>query len=277
MSAPERVAAPDAALSIWREAPAFAGLKTAALGAFDCATVAVGARLIARTADRLAGEGFQAVIGPMDADTWSRHRLVIDSDGRAPFLMEPQNPAHFPLAFDEAGFEEIGRFFSAEAPLPDTPADIGSREDVTLRAIDPCEVELARIHALSLAAFANNFLYRPQSLDQFLESYRPTLGLIDPDLVILAEDASGALRGFLFGMPDWADPTPDRAVIIKTYASLDKGLGSLMVRRFCALAAAKGYRRCIHALIREDNLSAHHSRSLGATIFRRYALWGTVL
>ena len=277
MSAPQRIVAADAALSVWREAPAFAGLKTAALGALDCATAAAGARLLARTADLLAGEGFEAVIGPMDGDTWSRHRLVVDSDGRAPFLMEPQNPAHFPSTFDEAGFEEIGRFFSAEALLPSDSDNISSRDDVTLRAIDPSEAELARIHAVSLEAFANNFLYRPQPLDRFVESYQLTLGLIDPDLVILAEDTSGALRGFLFGVPDWADASPDRAVIIKTYASLDKGLGSLMVRRFCALAAAKGYRRCIHALIREDNLSARHSRSLGATIFRRYALWGAVL
>ena len=279
MSAPESVEAEGASLSIWREAPSFKGLKTAALGAFDCATAEAGARLIAETAERLAGEGFEAVVGPMDGDTWSHHRLVVESDGRAPFLMEPQNPQHFPAAFEQAGFEVIGRYVSAEGPLPPVPTSSPTAPGVRLRALDPsrAEMELARIYAVSLEAFAGNFLYRPQSFDRFLEAYRPVLGLVDPDLVILAEDEAGGVRGFLFGVPDRADPSPDRPVIVKTYASLDKGLGSLMGRRFYALAAEKGYRRSIHALMREDNLSARHSESLGAKPFRRYALWGRVL
>ncbi len=279
MSAPEPVEGPDASLSIWRSAPAFEGRRTAALGAFACTTAEAGARLIARTTERLAGEGFEAVVGPMDGDTWSRHRLVVESDGRAPFLLEPQNPRHLPLAFEHAGFAVIGRYFSAEGPLPHATLVPPAPEQISLRAFDPsrAEADLARIHALSLQAFAGNFLYRAQSLEGFLEAYRPTLGLIDPDLVILAEDAACGLRGFLFAVPDWIDATPDRAVIVKTYASLDKGLGSLMAQQFHARAAQKGYRRCIHALIREDNLSARHSRSLGATPFRRYALWGIVL
>jgi hypothetical protein len=279
MTEPEPVEASGASLSIWREAPAFEGRRTAALGAFDCVTAEAGARLLVETAERLADDGFEAVIGPMDGDTWSRHRLVVESDGRAPFLMEPRNPRRFPMAFARAGFEVIGRYVSAEGPLPPVPNSSPEARGLRLRALDPsrAETELARIYAVSLEAFAGNLLYRPQAFDRFLEAYRPTLGLVDPDLVILAEDETGAVRGFLFGAPDWADPSPDRAVICKTYASLDKGLGSLMGQRFYALAAEKGYRRCIHALMREDNLSARHSRNLGAKPFRRYALWGTVL
>jgi hypothetical protein len=74
-----------------------------------------------------------------------------------------------------------------------------------------------------------------------------------------------------------ADPSPDRAVIVKTYASLRPGLGSAMMRRFTPAAAAAGFRCVIHALMHEDNLSARHSTALGATVFRRYALWGLKL
>ena len=37
----------------------------------------------------LAAEGFDAVIGPMDGDTWHRYRVVTESDGSPPYLLEP--------------------------------------------------------------------------------------------------------------------------------------------------------------------------------------------
>jgi hypothetical protein len=101
--------------------------------------------------------------------------------------------------------------------------------------------------------------------------------LLDPDLVLFAEDAAGEPVGFLFGVPDFAQgPQPTQA-ILKTYASLTPGVGRALADAFHARAHAKGFTHVVHALMREDNVSLQHSAALGATVFRRYGLWGLEL
>ena len=275
----DRIEIAGASLRVWREAPLWDGRRTAALGDFTCEDADAGACLLAEAAARLRGEGFQALVGPMNGDTWATHRLVVESDGRPPFLMEPANPSHYPLAFEQAGWSVIGRYASAEGPLPDSPTLAASPPGIDLSPfdLDRAEAELAGLHRISLAAFTRGFLYRPLSLEAFAAQYRPVLGRLDPELVVMACDETGELQGFLFGIPDLVDPSPERAVILKTYASLRPGLGSSLARRFYAQAAARGYRRVIHALMHDDNLSARHSARLGAMVFRRYALWGRPL
>ena len=268
-----------AALRVWRDVPSWDGRRTAAVGDFTCEDAEAGARLLAEAATHLAAQGFQAVVGPMNGDTWAKHRLVAESDGRPPFLMEPANPPHYPSAFERAGWSVIGRYASAEGPLPDTVAPATSPPGIALSPFDltQAEAELADLHRVSLAAFTRGFLYRPLSREAFVAQYRPVLARLDPELVVMARDETGALQGFLFAIPDLADPSSDRAVILKTYASLQPGLGSSLARRFYAQAASRGYQRVIHALMHDDNLSARHSDRLGATVFRRYALWGQIL
>lgn len=276
MSAVEQVEHAHARLSVWRQAPSLDGARTAALGAFTCADAEVGARLLSETAARLAAEGFAALIGPMDGDTWSAHRLVIESDASAPFLMEPSNPPHFPRAFDAAGFAIVARYASAmrpgDAPIGDAPLLPG----IALRAFDRgnAESELARIHALSLRAFAGNAFYMPIAAERFVGLYLPIVPLLDPELVLMAEDAQGGLVGFLFAIPDFAEAAAPRSVILKTYASLRKGVGGALAHEFHERVRKRGYSRVIHALMHEPNLSMRHSGNLKALVFRRYALWG---
>ncbi len=275
----DRIETTGASLRIWRDAVSWDGRRTAALGEFVCDDAEAGARLLAEAAARLSVEGFQGLVGPMNGDTWATHRLVVESDGRLPFLMEPTNPAHHPAAFEWAAWSEIARYASAEGPLPETATPAQPPPGIRLLPfdLDRAEAELADLHRVSLASFTRGFLYRPLSLEAFTAMYRPVLARLDPDLVVMARDDGGALQGFLFAIPDLADPSPERAVILKTYASLRPGLGSSLARRFYAQASARGYRRVIHALMHDDNLSARHSARLGATVFRRYALWGLAL
>ena len=86
-------------------------------------------------------------------------------------------------------------------------ADRRAPAGLRLRAFDAAraEEELTRIHALSLEAFSSNHFYQPISLEDFLASYRPVLGAIDPELVLLAEDEAGELAAFLFALPNYAE------------------------------------------------------------------------
>jgi hypothetical protein len=276
MSAPEAMTAEGASLAIFREAPSLEGARTAALGAFACDSAETGARLIREATAKLRAEGFGAVLGPMDGNTWGKHRLVVESDGRAPFLMEPQNPAHYVDAFRHSGLGIVSSYVSALRP-----ADVGTSGSVApaglrLREFDPAraEEELTRIHALSLEAFASNHFYQPISLEDFLVSYRPVLKAIDPELVLLAEDEASELKAFLFALPNLVEGPQPKSVILKTYASRVKGGGSMLANAFHARAQKRGFVDVIHALMHESNLSATHSGNTGSHVFRRYALWG---
>ena len=90
--------------------------------AFACETPEAGAELIREAMAQLKAEGFGAVLGPMDGNTWGKHRLVVESDGRAPFLMEPQNPAHYVDAFEQSGLKIVSRYVSAVRPADVLPS-----------------------------------------------------------------------------------------------------------------------------------------------------------
>ncbi len=276
MSAPEALSAPGASLSIYRDAPSLDGARTAALGQFTCESAAAGADLIREAMAQLRSEAFAAVLGPMDGSTWARHRLVVESNGRPPFLMEPSNPEHFVDAFEQSGLGVVARYVSAVRAADVLDSKSPPPAGVTLRNFDPAraEEELTRIHALSLDAFASNHFYQPIGLEAFLASYRPVLKAVDPELVLLAEDATGDLKAFLFALPDLAEGPKPKAVILKTYASRIKGGGSLLANAFHERAKKRGFVEVIHALMHEANLSAMHSGSHGGTVFRRYGLWG---
>ena len=270
----ESIRIQGASLTLFRNAPSLGGKRTAALGEFSCDTPECGARAIREAMALLKAEGFEAVLGPMDGNTWAKHRLINESDGRPSFLMEPQNPAHFVDAFEQSGLRIVSRYLSAAMPADELDSQTRV-PGLSLRQFDPAraEAELTRVHALSLEAFASNHFYQPISLEPFLASYRPVLGFIDPELVLLLEDAAGALKGFLFAIPNLADPG-SKAVILKTYASRAKGGGAMLANAFHRRAKDKGFANVIHALMHESNLSAAHSDSKGGKIFRRYALWG---
>jgi len=276
MSTPQVLKGADAELTIFRDAPSLDGVKTAALGGFACDAPEAGAALIREAMALLKAEGFEAVLGPMDGSTWAKHRFVVGSDGRAPFLMEPSNPPHYVDAFEQAGLGIVSRYLSAVRPADAPESTSAAPAGVSLRDFDPAraEEELTRIHKLSLEAFASNHFYQPIELEAFLASYRPVLKAIDPDLVLLAEDQAGALKGFLFALPNLAEGAKPRSVILKTYASRVKGGGSMLANAFHARVRKRGFADVIHALMHESNLSATHSGNTGGKIFRRYALWG---
>lgn len=276
MSAPEPMSIPGASLAIYREAPTLHGLRTAALGAFECDTAERGAMLIRDAMARLKAEGFGAVLGPMDGNTWGRHRLVVESDGSRPFLLEPQNPLHYVQALDQSGLKIVSRWISAVRSSDIPPGTSPPPPDIIMRSFDlsRAEEELARIHALSLEQFASNHFYVPIAQKAFLESYRPVLPAIDPELVLLAEDRVGELMAFLFALPNYSEGPKPQAVILKTYASKVKGGGSMLANAFHARARQRGFDNIIHALMHETNLSARHSDKTGGKVFRRYALWG---
>jgi GNAT superfamily N-acetyltransferase len=278
----------------WTQAPQFGGQRAGVIGHYAATDLEAGSAVLSRAAARLGAAGCARAVGPMDGNTWRRYRVVTDRGSEPPFFLEPWTPAGWLEHWAAAGFEPIAEFtsaMSADLAIVDPRVERASaRLEAagfvirSLNASDP-ESDLARIFSLSLESFKRNFLFTAIAKEEFLARYRSLLPVVRPELVLLAErqGSGGALCGFLFAIPDVLQGhrgAPVETVIIKTVAvSPDDrvaGLGSVLVARAHELARALGYRRAIHALMADDNVSRNISRRYASTM-RRYALLGKPL
>jgi hypothetical protein len=281
----------------WQQAPALDGHRVGTIGHYAAADAEVGTWLIERACRRLQEAGCTLAIAPMDGNTWRSYRFVIERGDEPPFFLEPDQPETWPDHFVAAGFSELATYSSAlttdlgqEDPrLPSAAARLASR-GVRIRAFDPAraDADLHRIFTLSRSSFSRNYLYSPIDEVEFIEQYRRVLPFVRPELVLLAEQerALGSeLVGFLFAVPDLLEARRAAAAaaptfIIKTVAVLPgmayAGLGSLLVGLVQRAAVDLGYRRAIHALMHERNVSQQISRRYARTI-RRYALFSRPL
>lgn len=275
--------------SVWRNSlPEWEGSLPAAIGHFEAMNIPAGKHLLAAVLEWLKEQSTASVIGPMDANTWNRYRLVTHSDGRPPFLMEPAHPEFYPAIWENAGFSPVAEYHSAEAPLslgPDPRLDRTierlKANGVTIRNLNPADygAELRRIYAVACEAFATNFFYTDISEDDFIALYAPYREKLDPRLVFLAEQA-GEVVGFLFGIPDFAQALrkePVDTVILKTVAARQRrdlaGLGLWIVHQGHQRAAELGYQKMVHALVTGQS----KLRNLGGDtldVFREYTLFG---
>jgi GNAT superfamily N-acetyltransferase len=266
--------------------------RTGLIGHYESTDPDAAAVLLRDAVVRLRGAGVDRILGPLNGSTWGRYRLALPPEPREdvepPFLSEPTNPADYPADFQGAGFRVAATYESAIVedlsqpdPRRDALAERARARGVTIRPLDPdrFDAELMAIHALSVAAFADNLFYSPIGFAEFQARYTPLRPLLDPELVRMAEDAEGRLLGFVFAFPDlltMRDGRPTR-VVLKTLATAQAarglGLGTLLTDEVRRLAHEKGYASVIHALMQADNASVNISRH-SARVFRRYALYG---
>ncbi len=221
----------------------------------------------------------RSILGPMNGNTWMKHRLILESDGSLPFLLEPIEPDFMKEVFDEAGFTVLSRYSSSLIDLTATQPDfekverIISKQGISIRSLDEDHFveDLKQIYDLSLSAFSNNFLYTPLPEAAFLNSYQSAREQTDTDLVLLAFKGD-ELIGFLFCLAD----TDPQTLIVKTLATKPSqrttGLGTYLVAMAQQRAKDKGYTKAIHALQFESNSSLRISQRFDAKKFRTYGL-----
>ena len=276
----------------WKQAPPLANHKVGAIGHYAAVDDEGASALLNEAMARLRTNGCTIAIGPMDGNTWRHYRLVT-GDGsiqppEPPFFLEPVNPPQWPAQFERAGFSPIARFYSALNRDPgrrdERIAPLAARLEsagIHFRSARRAELRdvLRRIYAVSRVAFAHNFLYTELPEEAFIAQYTPLLDRIEPGLILLAERGE-ELVGYAFALPDFAQAARGEVVdtfIIKTVAILPdpewRGLGTLLVARAQEAGHRLGYRRAIHALMHENNISRNISRHYAETM-RQYALYG---
>ncbi|MCH1509233.1 MAG: GNAT family N-acetyltransferase [Akkermansiaceae bacterium] len=262
----------------WTNSPSLPNEKVGCIGMLAPEDL----ELLSAAEDRLREAGCTTAIGPIDGNTWSKHRAVIKSEGRPPFMLEPFTPPEIARGFQDMGYSILAQYSSSIIPLDqDEPQyrKIASRMDkagVGIRQLnlDNVTSELQNIFQLSLKTFTENFLYTPISENEFLAMYQPLTPLLTPESAFIAE-RDGKPVGFVFGYQQ------GDTMIVKTLAVLPErilaGLGTLLVHQIQQSAKERGCTSAIHALQRENNQSLRISKRFSATVFRRYALFSKSL
>lgn len=271
----------------WTGTAAHEGSAAGVIGHYAAADGGSANTLLSNACELLASMGVALAVGPMDGNTWRRYRFVVDRGSEPTFFLEPDNPDEWVLHWQRAGFDTLATYTSA------VNDDLGRTEPRTAPALERLrnaririrtldtgrlDAELHDIFRLSLTAFSGNALYTPIAEEEFVEQYRAVLPFVRPDLVFLAE-RDGALVGFMFGVPDVLQAGRGGAidtVILKTVA-VDPvlggmGLGGVLMDQVHRTAHGLGFRRAIHALIHETNVSRRLSDRTARTI-RRYSLF----
>ncbi len=275
----------------WRETPEFDGERVGAIGGFTAQDGKSARAVLAAAEEQLRHAGCRRVVGPMNGNTWRRHRFVTDEcGGRGPFLLEPRNPIEFPQWWESAGYQVLSRYSSSWIDLENDlgiPAALAKRlrrSGVEILPLDEArfDEELKAIHAVSVKSFSHNFLYTPLEEGAFVDAYRKIRERVDSDLVRIAR-RGGEVCGFVFGISDWeaAARSERPAVIVKTLAvdpaSRCAGLGSLLVDELHRIAREKGHREAIHALQHESNTSLKITDRHHGEVLRRYSLFSKIL
>jgi GNAT superfamily N-acetyltransferase len=286
-----QITQPDgSSADLWiTDTPSYQGGRVGAIGKLQAPDAAAASELLEACCAALKNAGCHWAVGPMDGNTWHSYRVVQEMGALPLFLGEPKLSPQWADWFPQAGFEIIAHYTSSRTSLTEQEGQekILRAESrltelgVTFRSLrlDEWEVELERIHRVSLAAFTGAFLYTPISLESFLQLYAGIKALANPQWIRIAE-WNGAPVGFVFTF-DAGPIGPERPLFVKTLAVVPDrrlaGLGSVLLHQVQSAAAAAGFTCAIHCLQHESNTSLRVSSRYQPTVVRRYALFGRKL
>lgn len=263
----------------------FQSQRAAAIGSYECVLeTEVAERLFGRMRELAGTRGFDYLIGPMAGSTWQTYRFALAP--QQPLVVEPVHHDYYPAQWRAAGFQAIGEYVSKlDRQLHYDAERLGKfrryfrDKGARLRRLDAArkEEELVTIGAFCNRAFADNFLFTPLPPTVFAQQYQTLGPLLDPELIWLAEDATGALQGLLFALDDPC-ALPGRRLLIKTVATRPggrfRGLASYLLLEAYAAAAARGCDTILHTYMHVANASMNSSAKYAAQDWQRYALYG---
>jgi ribosomal protein S18 acetylase RimI-like enzyme len=229
----------------------------------------------------LREQGVGRIVGPLDGDTWHRYRVNVGPYTRARFPLEPWNPSYYRHLWEQAGFRVLESYSSkwiedvgSLLPGLEKGLERSIERGIRIRTLHTARLpeELALIHELSSAIFHEAFLYTPIARDEFLALYAGMERMLDPELVLFAENDAGAAVGFVFAYAE----ALQRAVHYKTIGVHPdwrrSAAAAALSHAVYSAALRKGLPYGNHALMRDDNRSQALDQGLGE-VFRRYLLY----
>lgn len=267
----------------------YQNLKASSIGNFEAVDdAALSAELIKHIALQAKQSGAQYLIGPMNGSTWDNYRFSVEHN-YPPFFLEPYHHLYYNKHFLGAGFKVIANYYSSiETDLGFNNPAVMQREaelrqaGVVIRDLDMAgfEQELEKVFAFNSLAFQSNLLYTPVTKADFMRKYAQTKRLVDPRMVLMAEDEHGNLIGYFFCIQDFYNQQR-KTLIAKTVARHpDKkwsGMGHVLGNIICKRAVNDGYQAIIHAFMYNEGTSNTMSKNFAGNPYKNYVLMGMEL
>jgi hypothetical protein len=263
--------------------------RVACIGNYECVNDdAVANTLLGFIIQETKKSGVDFLIGPMNGSTWDNYRFSAHHN-HANFLLEPFHHLYYIKHFENVGFKPVSAYISSinREIQCDHPEVLKKDIDfegmgVTIRQINLAEYEeeLKRLYPFLMNAFKSNFLYTQISWETFRIKYREAINIINPEYVLIAEDNSKNIIGFIFCYDDLFN-NAEKSLVIKTIAREPSkqwsGLGHVIANRVIRIVKNKGYKSLVHAFMIEEGTSTDISKNFFGTIYKNYNLYGIKL
>jgi hypothetical protein len=254
------------------------GLVECLPDAFDDGVAAVRDRCL-----RLQERGLPSIAAPRTDPLYGG--IVVDGFDQPQTVLTPHNPPYYPALLSAAGFTPDTRLVSyrfdrAHAPSIHVPAGVG----VTVRSIDTDDwhLEVGLLHAFQESVFAgrrSRVSRRPSQTAALVERLRP---MIDPELVLIAEDPGANIVGVVVCLPDtWqrrppgSSPTRARLLSIGVRRGWrGRGAAVTMAAELTTRLLDRGYTSLEASWIQQGNTTPQHlARAMRGRPSRRVALY----
>jgi ribosomal protein S18 acetylase RimI-like enzyme len=161
----------------------------------------------------LVSQGMKAMRGPWSfaSQEWG---IEIEGGSRPPVIMAPHNPPWYDHFFVEFGLQKGMDLIAYLADmkqgyvLPERyltfTERIQSRYGVTVRGVDMAKIEdeVMAIVDISNRSLTENWGYYPVTIEEARALARDLKQIVNPDALVIAEDAGGNPIGFGLSLPD---------------------------------------------------------------------------
>ena len=251
------------------------------VGLFACENDAAAARSLVEAASAwLAGQGLDAMRGPMAGDIWHRWRFMIRGFATAPFPGEPRNPEYYPELFNACGFAAVRTYstkiiadLEAQLTVLSVAAELNARRGYRYRSIssEQWEADLRHVYDLCRHSFASYWSVSESTFEEFSDIYNRWLRRVGPEHIVLATDPSAAVVGLGLSVLGPEDTLNIRTVAVLPHCS-GFGLGQAIVAEHYRRAIAAGVKRVQHCLMGPTTPPQFWDRGLGQ-VTREYTMY----
>ncbi|MDV2990300.1 MAG: hypothetical protein P3T54_09190 [Dehalogenimonas sp.] len=189
--------------------------------------------------------------------------LLVSGFDQPQTILTNYNPPYYPEIFRKLGYRVTAtmrtfNYSRSSAKLPEVKLSGFTTREFNLNRL-PGEIVI--FNRLQNTIFAGSHNYTPRTLEQDREMVASLLPFIDPELIIIAEDAAGEAVGLLICLPDVYQSFRNQEIKRGRVISIGvvpgwktKGVGALMGSHLARNLLKKGYEYLEASWILSDNL-----------------------
>lgn len=190
------------------------GTRIGFFGFFECTENQQLANLLIKVArDWLEQRGLTSMIGPLNPSMQDEIGILVDGFDKSPAIMMPYTKPYYDKLLQQAGLQKSTDLYAYRVTRNSVSADRAQRAEKLLKRrypeinIRPVNMrrfksEVQTIRTLYNRAWAHNWGFHEVSEREFSHMASQLKGIVDPDLVFIAEHGNQPV-GFSLAIPDY--------------------------------------------------------------------------